>query len=173
MEEKAAWRPPSAMEIVLDAVYQLYPRDSKTNVYIDVPVPRDFWRLEFYCSYTPENLGDREQAKALMLRALEQYVPEQFRGQYGGNWESYLPVSNLITLSIDCPDRYLGCAHRHGGEQRHIISADYASPGFYPQAAQKGLWRGVLNVHSVVSDVVVCRLTVRGCEKGEGQDAGL
>lgn len=160
------------MEILLDAVYQLHPHDSKTNLYIDIPVPRDFWCLEFFCSYTPENLEDREQAKELMLMALKKYVPEQFRDQYG-DWESYLPVSNLITLSIDCQDRYLGCAHRHDSEQRHIISADYASPGFYTQAVKKGLWRGVINIHSVVSDPVSCHLTIRGWEKEEKQHVGL
>ncbi|MDR0388689.1 MAG: hypothetical protein LBH73_01305 [Spirochaetaceae bacterium] len=154
------------MEVIWNKIYTLHPEDSKTNLCVAIPVDRDFWCLEFLCSYTPKILEDREKSRELITEGLKKYVPDKFMDQYS-NWENYLPVVNLITLSIDYRDSYLGCAHRHAPEQRHIICKEFASPGFFRHAAAKGPWRAVINIHAVVCDSVAYHLTVRGWDKGE------
>jgi hypothetical protein len=154
------------MEVLWNKVYSLHPGDSKTNLCVDIPVSRDFWCLEFLCSYSPKILEDREKSRELIQGGLKKYVPAQFMGQYG-DWEKFLPVVSLITLSIDYGDRYLGCAHRHAPEQRHIISAAFSSPGFFRHAAVQGPWRAVINIHAVVCDSVAYHLTVQGWDEGE------
>jgi hypothetical protein len=88
------------------------------------------------------------------------FVPEEYRKGIGPP-EQFLPsVVSLITLSLDYNGRYLGCAHRHAPEQRHIISADFSSPGFLRQPALAGDWQAVINVHSVVCGEVRYHLRV-------------
>jgi hypothetical protein len=150
------------MEILLDELFQLHPQDSKTNVCVAVPVPRDFESLEFICSYEPKPLDNEDEARQLLEAGLDRYVPPEYREQYRGTWRKYFPVVSLITLSVDYNGAYIGCAHRHAPEQRHIISAKFASPGFFKHPAAAGNWRAVINVHAVVSSEVRYRLQVYG-----------
>ena len=59
----------------------------------------------------------------------------------------YLPVKNLITLSLDENGKYRGAAHRQDDVQHHEISADFASNGFFKGKIEEGVWRIALNVH--------------------------
>jgi hypothetical protein len=154
------------VETLLDQTYIFNAEDSKTNRCIELSVPRDFWGLELLCSYTPKKLQDRDEARRLVEAGLARYVPEKYLSQYG-DWEQYLPVVSLITLSLDYEGVYLGCAHRHAQRQRHIISEEFSSPGFIRQAARSGAWRAVINVHAVVCRNTVYRLAVRGIERSE------
>ena len=147
-------------EVILDEVFCLHPDDSKTNVCVSFSLKKDYHSLEFISSYEPKKCDDKELAKQLILKGLEAYVPSEYREQYGP-WEIYLPsVVSLITLSVDFSEVYLGCAHRHAPEQRHIISADFSSPGFFRHSPCAGDWRAVINVHAVVNPEVRYRLQV-------------
>jgi hypothetical protein len=139
------------METLLDEVYTLHAEDSKTNICIPFQVKRDFEALELLCFYEPKECPDRELSKRLIEEGISTWVPAEYR-KLCGPWEQFLPVVNLVTLSLDYNGRYLGCAHRHAPEQRHIISRDYSSPGFLRQKAAEGNWRAVINVHAVVYD---------------------
>jgi len=89
------------------------------------------------------------------------YPDQQYWSEYFGPLESFLPsVVSLITLSVDSPEGYLGCAHRHTPVQRIIISADYSSPGFFRHSPRGGNWRAVINAHSVVNSEVNYRLKI-------------
>jgi hypothetical protein len=148
------------VEILLDRLVLLHADDGKTNICVPFPVDRDFTSLEFVYAYRPKGCDDEGLARIMIEEGIRRFVPEEY-------WKSlepleqFLPsVVSLVTLSIDYNGRYLGCAHRHAPEQRHIISADFSSPGFLRQPARAGNWRAVLNVHSVVSGEVGCRLQV-------------
>ena len=120
----------------------------------------DYKFLEIICSYEPKKCDDEEKAKELLFNGFDIYIPAAYREQYN-RWEDYLPsVVNLVTLSIDHHGKYLGCAHRQASEQRHIISADFSSPGFIRHAAAAGNWRAMLNVHAVVSPEVLYRIKI-------------
>jgi hypothetical protein len=73
------------------------------------------------------------------------------------------PVRSAAGL-VDCGERYVGCAHRHTPEQRHIISRHFSSPGFFKTPAAAGAWRAVLNVHAIVSGEVRYHLRVNGLD---------
>ena len=154
------------MDVLLDNIYTLHPADSKTNVCIDVPVTRDYAWLEMKCSYAPKVLEDEERARKLIEEGIERYVPAEFKDQCG-DWREYLPVVSLITISLDYKNRYIGCAHRHHKEQRHVISENFSSPGFFKQAVLAGNWRAVINVHYVANDNVDYHLIINAYGKDD------
>ena len=146
--------PQGRQEVILDEVLCFHSNDSKTNRCIPFSLTKNYQFLEFACSYEPKSCDDMETAKQLIMAGLESYVPPEYR-EYCEPWEDFLPsVVNFITFSLDSPEKYLGCAHRHAPEQRHIISAGFSSPGFFRYAPNAGEWRAVLNVHAVVSTEV-------------------
>jgi hypothetical protein len=155
------------MDVLLDRLILLHARDEKTNVSIPFTVEKDFGSLELVCAYEPKNYDDEEQAKQLIEECVRCHVPEK----YWKNLEpldQFLPsVVNLVTLSVDYNGCYLGCAHRHAPEQRHIISGNFSSPGFLRQPVLAGNWSAVLNVHAVVSRELRCHLRVLAREEGE------
>jgi hypothetical protein len=155
------------MEILLDRLMLLHTDDAKTNVCVPFPVERDFAALEFIYAYEPKDCDDEEAARRMIAEGVRRFVPEEYRKSLELP-ERFLPsVKSLVTLSIDYNGRYLGCAHRHAPEQRHIISADFSSPGFFRQPILAGNWRVVINVHSVVSREIRCRLRVLAQESLE------
>jgi hypothetical protein len=89
-------------------------------------------------------------AKELVLAGIEAYIPVEYREHC--SLDDFLPsVVNLVTLSVNSPKQYLGCAHRHAPEQQHVISAEFSSPGFCRHSPDAGDWQAVINVHAVVS----------------------
>jgi hypothetical protein len=157
----------SSLSVILDRLILFHPGDEKTNVCIPIPVTRDFEALEIECTYEPKGCDDTARALRLIADCLEHCVPEEYRKGLRPPGPSLPSLVSLITLSLDYNERYLGCAHRQAEWQRHIISADFSSPGFYKQPARAGNWRAVINVHAVVSREVRYRLHVRGREKSE------
>jgi hypothetical protein len=155
------------VEILLDRLFLLHADDAKTNVCVPFPVERDFGSLEFVCGYEPKGYDDEDAARRMIEEGLQRFVPDEYRKSLEPA-DQFLPaVTSLVTLSIDYGGRYLGCAHRHAPEQRHIISANFSSPGFLRQPALAGDWRAVINVHSVVSRELRYHLRVLARERSE------
>ena len=154
------------MECLFEKTMILTPDKSKTNVELPFTVPNSYPALMFCTSYCPKSVNDPEKAKREIETALEKYIPEDWRSRYGG-WEDYVPLVNLVTLSLDHNEHYIGCAHRHAPIQKHIISADFASPGFYRCSLTAGAWQAVINVHAVVSPQVHYELKVYGLTEEE------
>lgn len=122
--------------------------DDKTNIIHRFDVPENIKSLKIKYSYSPKTVEDKETAVRLVRDCLEKYDEKP-----DGKIESNLPVKNLITLSLDDSTSYRGAAHRQASEQEHIISEDYASPGFIKGKIIDGEWKIVLNVHYVGCDV--------------------
>jgi hypothetical protein len=156
------------MEILLDKVYTLYEGDAKTNIPVPFPVKKDFEAIELFCSYGPKECPDMELAKRLINEGIDTWIPAGYREFYSP-WEQFLPVVNLVTLSLDYNGRYLGCAHRHAPEQRHIISGTYSSPGFVRQKASEGDWRALINVHAVVCGGLRYHLKITAHDRSTGE----
>ena len=147
-------------EVILDKIILLYPEDSKTNVCIPFSLQKNYRALEFICSYEPKKCEDKEKAKELLLAGIETYIPAEYRESSAALEDFLAAVVNLVTFSLDCSGQYLGCAHRHANEQRHIVSMDFSSPGFFCHAPAAGDWRAVINVHAVVSPEVQYHLQI-------------
>ena len=148
------------MEVILDRLIHIYLKDEKTNICIPFSLKKKYSSLEFICSYEPKKCEDKEKARQMIMDELEKYSP-QVDHESKGSWEIYLSkVVSLITVSVDYKGQYLGCSHRLDNEQRHIISADFSSPGFFRHSVDAGDWRVLINVHSVVSPDIRCCLQI-------------
>lgn len=129
----------------------------------DVPIPfrlaEKAQRLIVSFSYAPVELSDerraREKVGDCLLRA---GFPPELRSD--AVCESYLPLVNLVTLSLDAPDGYRGCAHRHDARQRLVFSKDEAAPGFEKGELMPGDWRLVLHPYAIVTDSCVCSVKI-------------
>lgn len=148
------------MTILLDEKIVLTKENEKTNVPFAFEVKEDFSQLQITYSYSPKILEDREKSRIL--------IEENIRTDAGKNfcdypsWEEFMPLKNLITLSLDSPKGYMGAAHRQAESQHHIISEDFSSVGFEKTEITKGKWTVTLNVHALVTDKAQCLLKVGG-----------
>ncbi|MCM1286298.1 MAG: hypothetical protein NC213_08710 [Acetobacter sp.] len=122
--------------------------NDKTNLIHRFDVPENMKSLKIKYSYSPKILENREKAVEIIKSTYEKY-DEILRGRPA----EYLPVKNLITLSVDCNGRYIGAAHRQDNEQEHVISSEFSSCGFIKTEVEAGEWDIMLNVHSVSCNV--------------------
>ncbi|WP_238590699.1 hypothetical protein [Paenibacillus beijingensis] len=130
--------------------------------------PADQLRIEF--SYSPKLLEDKQAAREIITVSMERYGYER-ADSGGGGWEKYAPLQNLLTLSLDDPQRHRGAAHRPAPQQRHVIGEGFASPGFVPGANPAGLWRLTLSLHAVVTETCDYRIEVWEEEESD-EDVG-
>lgn len=122
--------------------------NDKKNLIHKFDVPNGIKSLKISYSYSPKTLESREKAVEIVKNCFEKY-DEQLTGKPA----DYLPVKNLVTLSLDENGKYRGAAHRQADKQEHIISEDFASYGFQKGKIEQGEWDIVLNVHCVCCDV--------------------
>lgn len=122
--------------------------NDKTNLMHKFDVPANIKTLKIKYHYSPKTLEDREKAVITVRNCFDKYDENLI-----GRPADYLPVKNLITLSLDGLGVYRGAAHRQDDTQEHIISRDFASPGFTKGEIAEGEWDIVLNVHHVSCDV--------------------
>lgn len=151
--------------IILETSGQLFPPDTATNIAFPfvLAAPAQALRIEY--SYEPKMLADDALAERLLEAGMEHCVEPQDRAQFP--IRSFLPLVNLVTLSVDAPDGYRGCAHRHDPVQTHVLRAEDSSPGFDDGAILAGSWQVVINVHAVVTSPCTYHLKVTA----EGGDA--
>ncbi|MDD6658850.1 MAG: hypothetical protein PUE60_02105 [Eubacteriales bacterium] len=134
--------------ILLNAKGKITLHNNKTNLIHRFDVPNGLKALKISFEYSPKTLENREKAIEEVKVCLEKY-DEVFDGKPA----DYLPIKNLVTLSLDANGRYIGAAHRQSNKQEHIISADKSSVGFIKTEIEQGEWDIMLNVHSVSCDI--------------------
>ena len=144
--------------ILLSKEFQVYPENEKTNISFPFEVPEGSAALKLTFSYWPKVLEDPERTHRLIVENIERDADE-YAGEYP-HWREFAPLKNLITLSVDDPVTYRGCAHRQAEYMEHIISESFASPGFDKGAVQPGQWKAVLNLHGIVTEKIDCKLIV-------------
>ena len=106
----------------------LRPDDTRSNRYMFFDVPEGTGKLLITYSYSPKNLENKEKSYELIRENILRDAPEDI-DRYT-DYEEFLPLKNLVTVSLDSPVEFRGAAHRHDKEQYHEISKDFASPGF-------------------------------------------
>lgn len=122
--------------------------NDKTNLMHRFDVPENIKSLTIKYSYSPKTLESREKAVALVEDCFEKYGET-----LTVKASDYLPVKNLVTISVDCNGRYIGAAHRQANEQTHIISREKSSFGFIKTDIEAGEWDIVLNVHYACCEI--------------------
>lgn len=137
-----------------------HPNDEKSNRYIPFTVPKGIKKIFITYSYSPKNLENKEKSYRLIRENILRDAPEDI-DRYP-DYDEFLPLKNLITLSLDSPDSFSGAAHRHDENQFHEIGDSFASPGFLKSKIIAGEWRLSLNVHAVVTDICTCRIKIEG-----------
>lgn len=133
--------------------------NDKTNLIHRFDVPDNINKLIIRYSYSPKTFDNREKAVSIIRDSFDKYDETLV-----GKPADYLPIKNLITLSVDENGKYRGAAHKQANEQEHIFSAAYASPGFIKGKPEAGEWDIMLNVHCVCCDVDYT-ITVEGEEE--------
>lgn len=121
-------------------------KQDKTNLFFDFAVPENMNRIILDYSYSPKTVESEETALDLIKDKMEQYGA-------GGKAEDYMPVKNLITLSLNDEKGYRGAAHRQAAVQHHEISRNFADAGFIKGEINSGVWQLALNVHCCACDV--------------------
>lgn len=154
------------MKLLFDQTIQIHPSDNKTNIDIPLEITEEHYALFIQTAYTPKIIEDTDLAQREIEAGIARYIPESALAEFG-RWEDYTPLVNFITLSIDCGEEYIGCAHRHSPVQDHIISPAYASPGFIRHTIGPGMWNFVLNCHAAVSETILYHLRISGADENE------
>lgn len=144
--------------ILLQKEFQVFPENEKTNIDFAFDVCEDSKSLKITFSYAPKILEDDNRANILIENNIKKDAGK-FAHEYS-DWNEFKPLKNLITVSVDDPDTYRGCAHRQDKDQVHIIREDFASRGFHKGAIQKGQWKVGLHLHGIVTEKVNCSLMV-------------
>jgi len=133
------------------------PEQDKTNLFFDFHVPAGISKMSIDYSYGPKTVEDKEAALRLIHEKMLQYTAD-------GEPADYLPVKNLITLSLNDEKGYRGAAHRQAEMQHHEISKDYADAGFIKGEINSGMWQLALNIHCCACPVSY-NIEIKGAEK--------
>lgn len=143
----------------------LTPSNEKTNILLPFRVEEEYEKLIITYSYSPKELSDCERAENL----IEENLRKDTHGdrELYPDYRKYLPLKNLVTLSLDSPSKYMGAAHRQDREQCHIISETFSSVGFLKGKIEKGLWILYLNVHALVTESCTCKVKIEAGGDGD------
>ena len=135
--------------IIFETAGKVLPEQDKTNIPLEFTVPEGIEKLMIDYEYSPKILENEEKAEKLLAKSIEKYLGDEYKAEP----LDFMPVKNLITLSLDDNGEYWGAAHRQADRQHHEISKEYASSGFVKGEIHSGKWQVVLNVHCCACDV--------------------
>ncbi|WP_217593959.1 hypothetical protein [Cohnella sp. GbtcB17] len=156
--------------MLIDIRANATPEDSRTHVRFAFQLDEPAFAVRIHFEYSPKRLDDDGRARELLKHSFEKYVLPEQRALAKERLDRYLPLNNLITLSVDDPDGYRGACHRHDPVQGLTISEHDASPGLMKGKLAAGEWTITLSLHAIVTDSCAYRLQVwveDGERKGE------
>ncbi|HJB24935.1 MAG TPA: hypothetical protein H9946_12420 [Candidatus Jeotgalibaca pullicola] len=125
---------------------------NQTNFLFPFHLKEMYRRLIIQFHYGPA-YATEEEALPLILTNLKHYIPDD-REVNQEKARKFLPLENLITLSLSYNNQYLGARHTKERDLEVFISAEKASLGFPLQAIQAGEWELQLNVHCAASEKI-------------------
>jgi hypothetical protein len=155
--------------LVLDVMGRVLPEYSKTHLRIPFHLDEDCRRLRLKFEYTPKVLEDRKRSLELLQQSFDAYLLPEQREPAMSQADRYLPLKNLITLSLDDPNGYRGACHRHDSVQELTLSAEQASPGLMAGTLPAGAWQATLSVHCIVTDSCDYKLQIWTEKEREAQ----
>lgn len=110
------------MKTVLNKKISLTPKDTKTNIEIPFDIEENADKLKISFKYLPKILEDEEKAKQLVKDCILKDADKFADAKEYQNIQEFLPLKNLVTISVYSPDEYIGAAHRHDNEQTIFLS---------------------------------------------------
>ena len=141
--------------LALDVERTIGPEASRTHILVDFTLEPAARTLEIEFSYEPKILSDEGRARELAEAGIRRY------GYSSDCPQPRLHLTNFLTLSLDGPSGFRGCAHRHPPRQRITLGETAATPGFIPGPLEPGSWKATVSVHSVVTGQCRFQLRVR------------
>ena len=135
--------------LIFEKTGKVTPEQDTTNVVLTFNVPNGTEKLTIDYEYSPKLFEDETAAMKMLEESIEKYLGDA----YSAMPQDFLPVKNLITLSLDDNGNYRGAAHRQADRQHHEIGRDFASAGFVKGEIHSGEWQVVLNVHCCACEV--------------------
>ncbi len=141
-------------EILQQQSLFLTTRENQTHVKLPFIFEKEYDSLTIYFSYTPQIVPED-----VAIIAIADALP--YYDVASADATDFLPLINLITVSLSYEGNYLGCHHNKRIPQFITIAETGSSLGFIPHKAQPGNWEIQLNLHCVCSNVEV-QLEVRG-----------
>ncbi|QDP41761.1 CehA/McbA family metallohydrolase [Radiobacillus deserti] len=123
-------------------------------------VPEDVEHIMIDFSFDPPHLQDESKALEIVRETLRYYELED-ETRIDEQALNYLPVKNLLTISIDDPDGFRGARHAHLPKQNVRIGETESSPGMLNRRNPSGLWSITISAHAIVSDICTYTLIVR------------
>ncbi len=123
-------------------------KNDKTNIYFKFNTPKGISKLLIDYSYSPKRLESKEKSYSIINAKLKEYGNDDCV-------EDFLPLNNLITVSLDKNGTYIGAAHRQPNHQHIEISPDSATVGFFKTNVDDSEWRIALNVHCALEEIKV------------------
>ena len=144
--------------VVLDLDLTLNEFDTQSNVKIPFQLKEKASVLMIHFTYSPEKSSDeialKQVKEGIKKYALKDYTESQLSA------EAYLPVDNLITLSLSKDGKYLGGHHNKSSNQTITLTNDKASFGFWPVEIEPAKWELQLNCHCVASREVKANVRI-------------
>lgn len=150
------------MKLIAEREICLTPEDEKTSKKIPFVLEGKTKKLIINYSYSPKELDDKEKAEELIKQNLLRDAGDD-AAEYT-DYEEFMPLKNLVTLSLESPSGYVGAAHRQASSQHHEIGPDFASPGFIKNEVQQGQWNLFLDIHAIVTQSCSCKLKIEAEE---------
>lgn len=144
--------------------WQWTPEDSATDAEFSFVCPPEIHRLHIAFSYAPGEEASETICRAPVEAAIARYYDRYSHAAEPMETAQFVPVKNLITLSLDHEGQYLGNAHRWAPQQEHRISVESASRGFLPPKEMAGRWRGMLHLHEILSPCCIGVIQIEGVE---------
>ncbi|WP_240414458.1 hypothetical protein [Paenibacillus periandrae] len=153
------------MNLLLEVEEKLAIAQTQTHITYSFAVSDSCRKVNIDFNYSPKTLDNEALSKGIIEQSLRKYndgndpIMED-------SWTRFLPLKNLITVSVDDPNGFRGACHRHDSEQHLFLAAGSASPGLMPGLLIQGNWSITLSLHAIVTEVCSFKLRV-----WEGEDA--
>ncbi|MGM9630485.1 hypothetical protein [Butyricicoccus sp.] len=148
--------------ILLEQQYQWTAEDTASDVPFAFACPAGVRAIRISFSFSPGKEQSEARCKPQIEDALARYYDRYSREIQPMTVEQYIPIKNLITLSLAWEGIYLGNAHRWAPQQEHLITAAQASRGFVPPERLEGSWTGMLHLHEILSARCTGQLRIEG-----------
>lgn len=157
--------------ILFHKTWQWTPADTKTDVSFSFTCPEHTEALCLTFSFSPDALREEQACLPPIEHALEQYYDGRDRNREPMEASGFLPLKNLITLSLSREGVYMGNAHRWQASQVHVLTKEKADPGFTVPERLEGDWEGMLHLHAICTSACGGELTVEAVPEGRESHA--
>lgn len=137
--------------ILLQHTQILTPSDTATDIPFVFTVPDQARVVMIRLTFDPPHESRHTVCHLPVMQAINEYYVGDRSAFSEDEWVNYLPIKNLITLSLDHGARYLGNAHRWDSDQAHIFTETQTPRGFLKPELLQGRWSGMLHIHEVIS----------------------